>query len=89
MQRASVSGHYDDVVAALKRNYDWSRIVFRHHLKRLEALEQVPDTYSGIKNFRDEFETHVQVLKAIDGWMAGQIITGLKTPLLMEPRRTN
>ena len=33
VQRVSVTGHYNNVVAALKRKYDWPRIVFRHHLK--------------------------------------------------------
>ncbi len=42
------------------------------------GLDDIPDTFEGLKHFRDEFKTSIQGLKANGGWTAGQLATGLK-----------
>ena len=82
VQRVSVPSHYEEVIAELKRIYDRPRVVVKHHLKKLAAMEKVTNTYEGIRKFYEDFSSCIDGLKANDGLTAGQIVTGLKAELL-------
>ena len=76
--RAAVGGCYAEVVQELKLLYDRLRLVYEHHIQRFDELGEIPDTFAGLKHFRDEFKTSIQDLKANGGWTVGQLATGLK-----------
>ena len=52
--------------------------MYEHHIQRFDELGDIPDTFEGLRHFRDEFMTSIQGLKANGGWTAGQLATGLK-----------
>ncbi len=76
--RAAVGGSYKEVVQELQLLYDRPRLVYEHHIQRFDELEDIPDTFEGLKHFQDEFKTSIQGLKANGGWTAGQLATGVK-----------
>ena len=52
--------------------------MYEHHVQRFDELKDISDTFKGLKHFRDDFKTSIQVFNANSGWTAGQVATGLK-----------
>ena len=77
-------GSYDDVITALKKRYDKSRVVYMHHVSTLTSRAPIRSTCEDLVRGLQELELHHSGLKAHGGDTLGQYLTA-STVLLMDP----
>ena len=84
VRHAAAKGSYDDVVTALKKRYDKSRVVYMHHVSALTSRAPILSTCEDLVHGLQELELHHSGLKAHGGDTLGQYLTS-STVLLMDP----
>ncbi len=84
VRHAAAEGSYDDVVTALKKRYDKSRVVYMHHVSALHSRSPIKSNCDDLIQGLQELELHHGGLKAHSGDSLGQFLT-TSTVLLMDP----
>ena len=84
VRHAATEGSYNDVVTALKKRYDKSRVVYMHHVSALTSRAPIRSTCEDVVRAFQELKLHHSSLKVHGGDMLGQYLSASMV-LLMDP----
>ena len=84
VRHATTKGSYGNVVTALKKRYDKSRVVNMHHVSALNSRSPIKSNCEDLIRGLQQLELHHSRLKAHGGDSLSQYLTA-STVLLMDP----
>ena len=84
VRHAAAEGNYDEVVTALKKSYDKTRVVYMHHVNALTSRQPIKSNCNDLVHGLQELELHHSGLTAHGSDILGQYLAA-STVLLMVP----
>ena len=84
VRHAAAKGNYDEVVTALKKRYDKTRVVNMHHVNALTSRQPIKSNCNDLVHGLQELELHHSGLTAHGSDILGQYLAA-STVLLMDP----